>query len=121
YFDFARAALVMGDEAAAAHRSGVGNFEIERIDMVPDAFRIDDHATLGDFALERPAEGLDGGRSRFDGDHQFGAAEQRRSREDADVRAAIEDDVAGFDTMDGIAVDPNLLFGQQEAHQGLMP
>ena len=84
----------------------------EHVVFVPHAFRIDNHAAGSDFRSEVAAQGFDVFRRGLNSHHEFRAAIERLARIDADICAAIEDDVAVADAAFAGAVDLPVLLGK---------
>ena len=98
-------------KASRAEFLGI-DLQPEHVVFVPHAFRIDNHAAGSDFRSEVAAQGFDVFRRGLNSHHQFRAAIERLARIDADICAAIEDDVAVADAAFAGAVDLPVLLGK---------
>ena len=90
---------------------GIGRIELhfEDVVLVPNAFRVDDHTAGRDFRGKISPQALQILRSRFNRDHFGRARPQCLPGEHADVRAGIQDDIAGANSS---SVDVSFLFTQ---------
>jgi len=91
----------------------------EHIVLVPDALRINDDAALLNFGSEIALENFDVLRRGFDGDDDAGAGFQGSASVDADVRTAVEHNVAFLDVDGTGGVEANLLFRDVEGESEL--
>ena len=94
--------------------------QLQDIIVIPDALGIDDDPPLGDLVCQVTAQAFDRGRSGLNGNDERRAARECGSSEQADIGAAVQNNVAFMHAAGSRPVDSHLLFGQNIRYDSVL-